>query len=945
LPVANAPVVAPSNSKQAAIWTAVSIVGVASFVFWFSQSRAPKPKPARKVVAAAPVPKATPRPAAPVRVEAAVAPAPREERSAGPTAEDLARVQARMEAVRAMNAAQPALSQGDAAGGAAALDAWLATHPGHPERAAIERHVARARASAKVLPSLAERPIKLVGVTVPVGGVALPVTGITKTGLLFKVRAQFGLVERAVEFPKLSAETTLSLLGQIDAANGTALSATYLLGLGKSEAARARIPVTSPERDELNAAADEVQNIATESAVLALLENVGSLIGRGDLVAAKAELAKVSAHAAHDFVKIAYAPQLKAWGAKVASAPLPEAEAMPVAKASDDYPGVPILALSSAMIAGDPDRNRLFAAANWAAATGSWARHFTELKSALVKAVDDPSQQQRAAKVERIVVVPTAALAMEHARFIRAVGAGTLKKFTEEPGSRSFIEWLLARPAVLAAFSETIQPEDKAGEALARWRDIWADDEESREPLSNLAIACALVFDRSVGMNGDLFGFNRSSSQGASVQSKVEPLARFHFYRDCAKKGSLKVPLKGLTPWELTWVVDAPLPDTELVWAQKNVNYSRKDWGKAYGHIRYRMDRATQGVNPYKAYTLAEIEKEGGICGDQAYFAAMTAKANGIPAMVISGEGDRGAHAWFGYGIGRNDWNLNTGRYGDNYAAGTTRDAQTGRTIKEHELRQMTDPARRTPGWEKSERLMSLGTLFTDAGRDDLATIASDAALRSAPKNFAAWNAKLASLAKAKVPAEEWLRESARMRTAFREYPDLVAEINQREATYASKQGDAAAALKVVHRQTGRIASREGDRTDLILDSVMREAELAGKTDPAAAGRIYRDALRDKGEEVVGFRRVAESYYQWAKAQGKAPETVRDLVSYFDRKHDEPTRDVFAMGAYRGLLGMLAGMAKEQKLEPVQRKLERRAEKLKELEEKTGKADSRGADR
>jgi hypothetical protein len=38
------------------------------------------------------------------------------------------------------------------------------------------------------------------------------------------------------------------------------------------------------------------------------------------------------------------------------------------------------------------------------------------------------------------------------------------------------------------------------------------------------------------------------------------------------------------------WVVDAPVPESELVWAQKNVNFSRRDWGKAYGHIRYRMD-------------------------------------------------------------------------------------------------------------------------------------------------------------------------------------------------------------------------------------------------------------------------------------------------------------------------------------------------------------------
>lgn len=374
------------------------------------------------------------------------------------------------------------------------------------------------------------------------------------------------------------------------------------------------------------------------------------------------------------------------------------------------------------------------------------------------------------------------------------------------------------------------------------------------------------------------------------------------------------------------WAVDAPVPENELTWVQKDVNFSRREWGKAYGHIRYRMDRATQGVNPYKAYTFAEIEKEGGICGDQAYFAAMTAKANGIPAMVIGGEGDRGGHAWFGYGIARNDWNLNTGRYADNYAAGTTRDPQTGRTIKEHELRQLTDPARRTANYEKSEKL----PLLNDSGKRDLATIAYDGALKAAPKNYDAWVAKLDNLAAAKVPADHWLRDSARMRTTFREFSDMVQEIDKREVAYVAANGDADGARKLVHRQTARMEFKDNERIDLILDSVFREADLASKYGNAeAVGRIYRDALRDKGEEVVAFKKIAGRYYVWGKANSTGADVTKDLVAYFDRKHDEPTSDVFAIGAFRGVLKTLSGMAKEQKLETLERRLERREEKRK----------------
>lgn len=628
----------------------------------------------------------------------------------------------------------------------------------------------------------------------------------------------------------------------------------------------------------------------------------------------------------------------------VVGQPIPSALAAP-------YPGLPVFSLSTAVAAGDPDRKQLIAAAQWAASTGQWERHFTELKSALAAAAGSGPWQQRPLNLERLVGPGTPALAAEQARFIRAVGPATLTDFSTTAQSRDFLNWLFIRPAVLAAFNDTIEPQDHAGAALAAWRTIWYDDAENRETLASLAIACALVFDQPVRISPDVFGFGKTteSSDSASpggAASEVSALGRYRFYRDSAKRGALKVPLGEMTPWELVWVVDAPVPESELTWAQKHVNYARREWGKAYGHIRYRMDRATQGVNPYKAYTLAEIEKEGGICGDQAYFAAMSAKASGIPAMVISGEGDRGGHAWMGYELARNEWKLDTGRYADSFAAGDTRHPQTGRTMKEHELRQLTEPARRTAGYEKSGRLLALATLLADAGQGELATLATNAALTAAPKNFDAWTARLDQLAAAKAPAADWLRESARMRTTFREFSDLVQEIGRREADYLAANTGADAARKAVHVQTGRMERKDAGRSDLVLDSVFREVELAEKAgDAEKAGRIFRDALRDKGQEVVPFKQIAGRYYAWAKSNGKAPETVRELVAFFDRKHDEPTTDVFAIGAYRGVLAQLTAMAKEQSLEPQQHRLERREEKFKELEEKQGKLQSRGADR
>ena len=927
-------------SRAGLVWLLIScaVLGGAGYGVY----RATRPVPVAQVTA-------TPGPATPapvVRETPAPPPAPATAPVVDPAAER-ARVQARIEAVRAIELTRPQMARRDFSGAAQALESWLAAHPGHAQRAVVERQVARMRTAEKAVPALLARPAALVGAQIPVGTAVWTVSGAAGGRLLCQVPAQFGTVERPVEISALSEAALVQLMQRADATGQTLLAPGYLLGLGKNTEAAAALRGIAPEVEALRAEVAEAVAVARDGTLLAELDGVESLLARQEPGSAQARLAECEkTYAGHEFLTIAYAAKIGAWRTQIARAPAPATPVVSAPAAGDSYPGLPVFNLSTAVALGDPDRQQLLRAAQWAAASGNWERHFTQLKTALATAAGTGPWQQRPQNLDRLIGLGTPALATEQARFIRAVGPAALSTFGKVDRSRDFLNWLLVRPAVLAAFNDTIAPQDQAADALAAWRTIWFDDEAGRETFANLAIACALVFDQPVRISANVYGFGPTTESSGGPAKEVSALSRYRFYRDSAKKGALKVPLAEMTAWELVWVVDAPVPESELVWAQQHANFSRREWGKAYGHIRYRMDRATQGVNPYKAYTFAEIEKEGGICGDQAYFAAMTAKANGIPAMVIGGEGDRGGHAWIGFEVARGEWKLDVGRYGDNYAAGTTRDPQTGRTIKEHELRQLTEPARRTAGYAKSEKLLALATLLADAGQRDLATLATDTALALAPKNFAAWTTKLDRLAAAKVPTADWLRESARMRTVFREYSDLVQAIDKREADYLAANGSSAAARQAVHVQTGRMERKDGERSDLILDSVFREVEMAEQAgDAEKGGRILRDALREKGHEVVPFKKIAGRYYEWAKKHTKGPETVRELISFFDRKHDAPTTDTFAMGAYRGVLGMLIKMAQEQGLGPQQRQLERREEKLKELQEKQGKLQSRGADR
>lgn len=613
-----------------------------------------------------------------------------------------------------------------------------------------------------------------------------------------------------------------------------------------------------------------------------------------------------------------------------------------VARASE-YPGLPAFNTLGVTAKGDPERQQLMTAVDWASANRGWQQHLDALSEAIHRAAHGGTKFQWAQNLDTILNVPNLALALEQARFIQAVGTATLDEFCSSPDQREFIRWLLGRVDTLKRFNGTILPEDKPQEALLQWCAIWKETPENR--LENLAIACAVVFDEPIVISADVYGYTATGEEsGSRAEATVSGLERFRFYKERFEKGALRTAIDRMEPWELVWVVDAPVPESELLWAQKNVNYSRRDWGKAYSSIRYRMDRATQGKNPYTAYTLEQILKEGGICGDQAYFAAVSAKANGIPGMMITGEGNRGGHAWFGYELDRGNWNLTCGRYNDSYAAGTTIDPQTRKSVKEHELHQRIDPVYRTETYARSVCMLSLAHLLQAKGDAALAAVGCEKALRLAPKNLQAWWTKLDLLKAANVPEADWRRELAKMRPVFREFPDVVQLINERESQYALEHGGATAALKLV-RQQKREVSR-GERTDLFLENLEKEVGLATQSNQLqTADSIYKDALKRKGDQLVSFKAVAESYYNWAKANSRGPDAVREILSYFNRHHPDPQDDVFAMDAQVEVLSLLGGFSQEQGMDSQARTLERRRTKLSKLSERVGKAESRNSDR
>jgi hypothetical protein len=664
------------------------------------------------------------------------------------------------------------------------------------------------------------------------------------------------------------------------------------------------------------------------------MDRIAGLVRNGDFAEAQTAIQHVrTAFKGSVIVTEAMAAELYQWDQQLLASLATKAPAP-----ADAYPGLPKLSLTGAMQAGDPDFKRLASATQWAIAHDGWRQHRDALSQTVASTASSGNWTQFAGNLQHILAGKTASVMLAQSTFLRSVDPDTISDLPKDKDTEDFLGWLFTNPPAIENLAVTLRPEDKPGRVLEIWRDCWKEDRQDPDPYSALALAIAVDFDDPIRIDPNFYSMEARSESDEPKATDVDPVERYRFMRDSAKRGVLLTPLAELRTFELVWMVDAPVPTSELVWAQNNVKLSRRDWGKAYTMVRYRMDKAAGGRQIYDRYTLEEIKEKGGICGDRAYFASVTAKANGIPAMSIVGNGDLGAHAWFGYEMARNAWDLSSGRIsGEHYAVGMSHNPQTHRSVKEQELRDLTNPERRTDGWAATERYLQLSDLLANAKLPEVSRVALDLAVASTPDHLGAWNRRLDAMEAAKVSSEEWEREIAKMRVAFQKSPDILENIGRRETHYLETSGDNKAALAATERQDEHFVHRDKDRTDLILDTVYKEADLAEKSgDANLAGKIYRDALREKGKEYVAFKALAPRYYQWAKGQSQGTEAAHEIDQAFDRNFKPPMSNYFALGSYHDTLEVVIDVFKKEGLDNEVHRLERKAEKVEDRRKEIG---------
>ncbi len=424
----------------------------------------------------------------------------------------------------------------------------------------------------------------------------------------------------------------------------------------------------------------------------------------------------------------------------------------------------------------------------------------------------------------------------------------------------------------LRMFFATLSPNDNAPAVLRNLVALRQSQTAAKfREYRALAIALAVVYDEKF----PAFWPHRQVVHDL-VPLNDEPLAsRMAFWIKSNENGGLLTNLRTLTPELLKFVVDVPLEESELIWAQKNVQHGRSDFSAAFGDVAYVYARflSNQATWDHDDYTLANIKKNGGICVDQAYYAMVAGKARGLPTLFFDGLGSDGAHAWFGYLKEANSWALDCGRYANQgFVTGAALDPQTWKRINDHELLYLTDFFHSQAPYASSRDDLAVAAIFEARGDKALAAGALDSALAICPRNVEAWDAKTAFLENTGAPPAALRAHHEAAAKQFVNIPDLRAEHQIAAAAIADQMGDHAAAASM---QSQISLQNQSGRTDLSVDvEAAKIAALIKAGDLAGATREFQIQAPVLGHNA-GMSLYTSMAYPLAVALTRAGDKVR----------------------------------------------------------------------
>lgn len=398
--------------------------------------------------------------------------------------------------------------------------------------------------------------------------------------------------------------------------------------------------------------------------------------------------------------------------------------------------------------------------------------------------------------------------------------------------------WLLASTAFSEQFFAQLSPLDHVPSALRILGTLRFRDPARFATYANLALAFALVADVPPPPGWP----HRQVPAAALPRHLVAPDAAFAWWTRQDELGRTAHPLARLSAAELRFLVDTPAPLPELEWAANLVDLPLKRFAQAYSMVAYDQDRARRNdaIWSQRTYRLPDILGHGGICVDQAYFAATAGKARGIPTVIFHGAGTDSRHAWFGYLETPSSWRLDAGRDGEQrFVAGHAADPQTWCELSAPDLIFLAERFHAGPEFRPARIHADFAAGFLATGDAPAALAAARRALAIEAQYPRAWDiAAAASENRGAAAVEVVLREAQH---ALRRHPPLAARYGERLAASLRTRGDIAAAET---EENKLVSGPRRQRTELALQrarEVLRQAVATGNV--AAQASAFRTAI------------------------------------------------------------------------------------------------------
>jgi hypothetical protein len=406
--------------------------------------------------------------------------------------------------------------------------------------------------------------------------------------------------------------------------------------------------------------------------------------------------------------------------------------------------------------------------------------------------------------------------------------------------------WLLGNAAFTDQLFALLTPVDYLPGVFQTLNEIYFHDPEGFKTYANLALAMAVVYD----VPAPPYWPHGQVPPTVLARKLPRAIDAFDWWTKQDREGRTYHRLTQLSPRDLKFVVDAAAPFAELEWTQQVANYPLNSLSRAYTMVRYDIDRVRRDdlIWREKTYTLDDILAAGGICVDQAYFAAQVGKARGVPTLLFRGEGNDSRHAWFGFLDAKEKWQLDVGRYAEQrFVTGYAVDPQTWRQISDHELKFLSERFYATPAFQASRIHADFAADFLGSGNAVAAANAARKGIAVERRNLSAWEVFLAAEKALDRPALEQEGTLREAQEVFAAYPDLEVAYAARLSESLRARGDAAAA----DAEQSRVAQKfqSNNRGDINLASARKALVQSFTTQPLAEQiRIYNTAVTTQGK-------------------------------------------------------------------------------------------------